>query len=75
MLESGIVIIGGGFAGVSTAYHLAQYGHDVTLSERGCIAGEASGLDAGNICATGWGNLPNRNSHLAMGSLEIFETL
>ncbi len=75
MLESEIVIIGGGIAGVSTAYHLAQYGHDVTLIERGSIAGEASGLNAGNIGATGWGNLPNLNSHLPMGSLEIFKTL
>jgi len=75
MIESEIVIIGGGIAGVSTAYHLALYGHDVTLMERGSIAGEASGLNAGNIGATGWGSLPNLNSHLTMGSLEIFKTL
>ena len=75
MAESEIIIIGGGIAGVSTAYHLAQYGHDVTLIERGSIAGEASGLNAGNIGATGWGNQPNLNSHLTMGSLEIFKIL
>ena len=38
MTETEIVIIGGGIAGASTAYHLAQYGHDVTLLERGDIA-------------------------------------
>ena len=75
MLESEIIIIGGGIAGVSTAYHLARDGRGVTLLERGSIAGEASGLNAGNIGATGWGNLPNLNSHLTMGSLEIFKTL
>ena len=75
MLESEIIIIGGGIAGVATAYHLARDGRGVTLLERGSIAGEASGLNAGNIGATGWGNLPNLNSHLTMGSLEIFKTL
>ena len=75
MLESEIIIIGGGIAGVSTAYHLARDGRGVTLLERGPIAGEASGLNAGNIGTTGWGNLPNLNSHLTMGSLEIFKTL
>ena len=75
MLESEIIIVGGGIAGVSTAYHLARYGHHVTLLERGSIAGEASGVNAGNIGATRWGNQPNLNSHLTMGSLEIFKTL
>ena len=75
MAEAEIVVIGGGIAGVSTAYHLAQYGHSVTVLERGNIAGEASGLNAGSIGATGWGNRPDLNSHLTMGSLEIFRSL
>ncbi len=69
------MIIGGGIAGVSTAYHLSQYGRDVTLLERGEIASEASGVNAGNIGAIGWGNLPTLNSHLTMGSLEIFKSI
>src|SRR5439155_23922918 len=48
MTETDMLIIGGGIAGASTAYHLAQHGHDVTLLERGDIAGEASGVNAGS---------------------------
>lgn len=75
MTETEIVIIGGGIAGASTAYHLAQYGHDVTLLERGDIASEASGVNAGSIGATGWGHVPDLEAYLTMGSLEIFKTL
>lgn len=70
-----ILIIGGGIAGTSTAYHLAQYGQQVTLLERGELAAEASGLNAGTIWATGWGHTPDLFSTLSMGSLEIFKTL
>ena len=41
MIETEILIIGGGIAGASTAYHLAQYGRHVTLVERNDIASEA----------------------------------
>ena len=75
MTRSEILIIGGGIAGASTAYHLAEYGHDVTLLERGEIASEASGVNAGGIGAMGWGNVPDLDSSLRMGSLEIFKTL
>jgi sarcosine oxidase subunit beta len=75
MTETEILIIGGGIAGASTAYHLAQYGRQVTLLERREIASEASGVNAGAIGAIGWGNVPNLEAHLTMGSLEIFKTL
>jgi sarcosine oxidase subunit beta len=75
MIETEIVIIGGGIAGASTAYLLAQYGHRVALLERGEIASEASGVNAGAIGAIGWGNVPDLESHLTMGSLEIFKNL
>ena len=75
MAEAEIVIIGGGIAGTSTAYHLALDGHDVVLLERGKIASEASGVNAGNIGALGWGDVPNLQSHLTMGSLEMFKSL
>ena len=75
MAEAEVIVIGGGIAGVSTAYHLAQYGRDVVLLERGEIASEASGVNAGSISAYGWGNTPDLDSVLRMGSLEIFKTL
>jgi len=75
MTETDMLIIGGGIAGASTAYHLAQYGHDVTLLERGDIASAASGVNAGSIGATGWGNVPDLEAYLTMGSLEIFQSL
>jgi glycine/D-amino acid oxidase-like deaminating enzyme len=75
MTETEILIIGGGIAGASTALHLAQYGRGVTLLERGEIASEASGVNAGAIGAIGWGNVPDLESYLTMGSLEIFKSL
>ncbi len=75
MTETEILIIGGGIAGASTAFHLAQHGRQVTLVERGEIASEASGVNAGAIGAIGWGNVPDLESYLTMGSLEIFKSL
>jgi sarcosine oxidase subunit beta len=75
MTETEVLIIGGGIAGASTAYHLAQHGHDVTLLERGDIASEASGVNAGSIGALGWGHTPDLEAYLTMGSLEIFQSL
>lgn len=73
--EAEILIIGGGMAGSATAFHLARYGHDVTLLERGEIASEASGQNMGGLGGAGWGNMPDLQSYLTMGSLEIFKEL
>jgi glycine/D-amino acid oxidase-like deaminating enzyme len=40
MQKTEILIIGGGIAGVSIAYHLTHYGYAVTLLERSEIASE-----------------------------------
>lgn len=73
--EAEILIIGGGMAGAATAFHLAGHGRDVALVERGEIASEASGQNMGGLGGQGWGNMPNLQSYLTMGSLEIFKLL
>lgn len=73
--ESDVLVIGGGIAGASAAYHLAQLGRRVTLLERGEIASGASGVNAGQIDSIGWGDKPDLQAHLTTGSLEIFETV
>ncbi|MDG2114688.1 MAG: FAD-dependent oxidoreductase, partial [Actinomycetota bacterium] len=64
------VIIGGGIVGVSAALTLAERGVDVTVLERGAVAGEASGLNAGVVGGGGWGHRPNVEVALKMGSRE-----
>ena len=75
MISTDILIIGGGIAGASTAYHLAEYGNDVILLERGEIASEASGVNAGSVGAIGWGQMPDLQAYLTMGSLDIFRVM
>ena len=75
MADSEVIVIGGGIAGVSAAYHLAGLGRSVLLLERGDIASEASGVNAGGIGALGWETSPDLESYLTMGSLRIFEQL
>ena len=74
-MEAEILIVGGGIVGVSTAFALAQHGRDVTLLERGEIASEASGVNAGGIGAQGWGDAPGLESYLTMGSLDLFKKI
>lgn len=45
--DAEVVIIGGGIIGVSTAYFLSKQGIDVTLCEKGHIAGEQSSRNWG----------------------------
>ena len=71
--DTDILIIGGGIAGSSTAFNLAEQGRDVILLERGEIASEASGQNMGGLGGSGWGNNPNLLSYLTAGSVEIFK--
>ena len=71
--DTDILIIGGGIAGSSTAFYLAEQGRDVILLERGEIASEASGQNMGGLGGSGWGNNPNLLSYLTAGSVEIFK--
>ena len=91
MPEAQTLIIGGGIAGAATAFYLARLGGDpvtstgqaVTLLERGEIASEASGVNAGQIGATGWGAPVSGTGQaylisahiLTMGSLQLFKEM
>ena len=75
MADTEVIVIGGGIAGTSAAFHLAEHGRNVLLLERGEIASEASGVNAGGIGAVGWGHVPNLESYLTMGSLQIFKRI
>src|SRR6266487_2410468 len=55
-MDTDIVIIGGGIAGSSAAFHLASHGRRVALLERRDIASEASGLNMGGIDSYGLGH-------------------
>ena len=75
MPEAQTLVIGGGIAGAATAFYLARLGGDVALLERGEIASEASGVNAGQIGATGWGDVPDLGAYLTMGSLQLFKEI
>src|SRR5437868_571487 len=51
--EPDIAIIGGGIAGMASAYHLALAGKRVTLLERGAIGAQASGVNFGGLRTNG----------------------
>ena len=71
-MDTEILVVGGGIAGASAAYHLSLHGHRVTLLERGEIASGASGVNMGGIDSTGWGTEPDLQAHLTAGSQELF---
>jgi len=75
MLEAEVVIVGGGIAGCSAAFHLAAHGRRVVVLERGDIASAASGQNMGGIDSYGWGDAPDLQAHLTAGSLDIFEAV
>ena len=75
MTDAEVVVVGGGIAGASAAYHLARHGRRVTLLERAEVAAGASGVNAGQIDSIGWGDAPDLQAHLTAGSQELFETV
>ena len=73
--DTEVVVVGGGIAGASAAFHLAVSGQRVILLERGEIASGASGVNAGQIDSVGWGHAPDLQAWLTAGSLELFQEM
>ena len=67
-----VVIIGGGIVGVSTAWFLARQGINVTLCEKGFIAGEQSGRNWGWVRQQG---RDTRELPMMIESIRIFSEL
>ena len=66
-----VIVVGGGVVGVSCAYSLAVSGADVTLLERGQVAGEASFGNAGTVSA---GHPPlNKPGRVRQGLARMFD--
>ena len=74
MLTYDVIIIGGGFLGLSTAYQLAKVGVHTLLLETGDIGGGTSGSCSGRaqVCE---GHLDPLNIAIIKGGLKIHETL
>lgn len=67
-----VVVIGAGIVGVSAALSLVEGGAEVVVLDRGAVAGEASGLNAGVIGGGGWGDRPDIEVALKMGSRDRY---
>src|SRR5690606_23231953 len=50
-VDTGVCIVGGGFAGLWTARALARRGYDVVVLDAGTVAGQASGRNGGFVSA------------------------
>ena len=51
--ETDIAVIGGGIAGIASAYHLALAGKRVTVLEKGAVGAQASGVNFGGLRTNG----------------------
>jgi len=48
-IQADVAIVGGGFTGLSAAWHLARQGVNIVLCERGQLGGGASGRNGGQL--------------------------
>jgi gamma-glutamylputrescine oxidase len=66
-VDTGVCIVGGGFAGLWTARALARRGYDVVVVEGRTIAGEASGRNGGFVSAGYSERLPRIIERVGLG--------
>ena len=72
--ERDVVIIGGGIAGIATAYYLAAMGIRSTVIERDGIASHASGFAYGGLSG-GVPNGPQVNTPVIEYSMGLYDAL
>jgi glycine oxidase len=72
--NSGVVIVGGGIAGIATAYYLAKAGIPSTVIERDGLASHASGFAYGGLSG-GIPNGPEPNQPIIRKSMRLFDEL
>lgn len=73
--SSEVVIIGGGAAGCSVAYHLALAGVSSTIIERKGIGSQASGFSAGGLNPLQGSGIPGPLGPIAMESFRMHQNL
>ena len=71
-LQTGVLVVGGGYTGLSTALHLAEAGIDVVLLEAKRIGFGGSGRNAGLVNANVWQNPAHVESVLGKEAGERF---
>ena len=73
--SSDVVVVGGGIAGVSTAYYLAQAGVGVTLIEKDSVGSHASGFAYGGLGSYGSSAVGGPVMALASEGMRLHEQL
>src|SRR5882757_5008702 len=68
-----VVVIGAGMVGAACAYYLARSGLDVTVVDRGPVAGGTTGAGEGNLLVSD--KLPGPELDLMLTSLELWAEL
>jgi len=71
-LQADVLVVGGGYTGLSSALHLAQQGISVVLLEAKSIGFGGSGRNAGLVNAGVWQNPDHVNSQLGEASAARF---
>src|SRR5512144_982542 len=75
MTSSGVVIVGGGIAGVVTAYYLARAGVASVVVERDAIGSHASGFAYGGLSPVTGAGIPGPLAEIAREGMRLHHDL